>query len=44
MVLFIIMKEIRVNMGHTPDLKIIIIICLVSRVCIKVPLMSFSIV
>jgi hypothetical protein len=42
MVLFIIMKEIRVSMGHTPSLKIIIIICLVSRVCTKVPLCHFQ--
>jgi hypothetical protein len=43
MVLFIIMKEIRVNMGHTPGLKIIIIIiCLVSRACTKVPLFHFQ--
>jgi hypothetical protein len=42
MILFIIMKEIRVNMGHTLGLKLIIIMCLVSKVCTKGSIMSFS--
>jgi hypothetical protein len=31
MILFIIMKEIRVSMGHTLGLKLIIVICFVSK-------------
>jgi hypothetical protein len=42
MILFIIMKEVRVRMGHTHGIKIMIIICLVSNVCTKSSIMSFS--
>jgi len=42
MIVFISMKEIGVNIGHTLGLKLIIIMCLVSKVCIKGFIMSFS--
>jgi hypothetical protein len=42
MIVFIIMKEIGVNMGHTLGLKLIIIMCLVSKGCTKGSIMSFS--
>jgi hypothetical protein len=42
MIVFIIMKEIGVSMGHNLGLKLIIIMCLVPKVCTKGSIMSFS--
>jgi hypothetical protein len=42
MIVFIIMKEIGVNIGHTLGLKLIIIMCLVSKGCTKGSLCHFQ--
>jgi hypothetical protein len=42
MIMFIIVKEIGVIIGHTLGIKLIIIMCLVSKGCTKGSIMSFS--